>query len=108
MVTIRKIRDPKCWVIINECKSRIMDKDIIYDIIVGEYKDDIYNHYISVMISKDNYEAIMNNKYEIIMNPNNDVIIRLYNENKEEIPLIKGMPLPDRIKNIEKKLTKRK
>ena len=84
-----RIWNPISWKICLEGKSKIIEGDTIYKMIIGEGED--YQYYeIFEFISKDNYYNIIKGKYFIKCFPYSELPILLFNEQQELIPLIKG------------------
>ena len=89
MGSINRIWNPIYWKICLEGKSKIIENDTIYKMIIGNGED--YQYYeIIEFISKDNYESVINGKYSIAVFPYSELSILLFNEQQELIPLLKG------------------
>lgn len=89
MGSICKIWEPENWKIKIKGKSKILKDDIIYQMIIGECEDYTNISNILILISKENYENILNKNYTIKKQPYNELPVLLYNEEKENISLVK-------------------
>lgn len=102
MGSINVIWNPKYWKFCFEGRSKLIDEDIIYKMIIGE-GEDYQNYEIIDFISKDNYDNLIKGNYFIKVFPNSDIFILLFNEEKELIPLVKGMENHyDKLNDIQK------
>lgn len=102
MGRINTIYDPINWKIDLEGKSKILEDDIIYKMIIGD-GEDYYYYEISELISKYNYDNIINGNYFIKIFPYAELPILLFDENKELIPLIRGTEvLYDKLNQIQR------
>ena len=89
MGRINTIWNPKYWKVCLEGKSKIIEGDIIYKMIIGEGED--YHYYeIIEFISKDNYDYIIKGNYFIKCFPYSELPILLFNEQQQLIPLVIG------------------
>lgn len=85
-----------------EGKSKILEDDIIYKMIIGD-GEDYYYYEISELISKYNYDNIINGNYSIKIFPYAKVPILLFDGNKELIPLVKRTEaLYDKLSQIQR------
>ena len=100
MGSICHIWNPENWKITIQGKSKIIPSDIIYQMIIGECDDYLGLSDIIILISKINYEFILNKKYKIEKYPYNNEPILLYDENNEQVPLVKGTSINE--KNLVK------
>jgi len=102
MGSINRIFDPKYWKKNLEAKSKIIEDDIIYKMIIGDGED--YQLYeISEFISKCNYENIINGNYTIKVFPYAEISVLLFDERQELIPLVRGTEISfDKLDNIQK------
>ena len=89
MGSICRIWEPVYWKITLQGKSKIIPNDIIYQMIIGECEDYSNISDILILISKENYENILNKNYSINKQPYSEFPILLYNEENESISLIK-------------------
>lgn len=99
MGSIRYIYKPNYWTILKEGVSKISKDDIIYYMKIGQC-DDYYIYDINIFISKINFENIISSKYFIKVIPYSEEVVKLFNENGEEISLVIGIEN----KNLERKL----
>ena len=89
MGRINTIYDPINWKIDLEGKSKILE--------------DYYYYEISELISKYNYDNIINGNYFIKIFPYAKVPILLFDENKELIPLVRGTEISyDKLNQIQR------
>lgn len=89
MGSINTIWKPEYWKICFEGKSKIIEGDIIYKIIIGAGVD--YQSYqITEFISKNNYDNIINGNYFIKYFPYSELPIILFNDQQQPIPLVLG------------------
>lgn len=85
-----------------EGKSKILEDDIIYKMIIGD-GEDYYYYEISELILKYNYDNIINGNYFIKIFSYAKVPILLFDENKELIPLVKRTEaLYDKLSQIQR------
>lgn len=86
---INTIWNPEYWKICFEGKSKIIENDIIYKLIIGDGED--YQYYeITEFISKDNYDNIIKGNYFIKCFPYAKMPILLFDERQELTPLVIG------------------
>ena len=79
MGSIVRVWEPNYWKINFEGRSKLVKDDIIYEMIIGEGED--YGYFkICELISKENYENIINGKYFIEKYPYNAVNLLLFND----------------------------
>lgn len=90
MGSINTIWKPQYWYKILEGKSKITKDDIIYEMIIGEIDDYPTISDITILISKINYDHILDGTYIIKSHPYSENPITLYNNAKEEISLVIG------------------
>ena len=92
MGSISKIFKPEDWKKELEGKSKILENDIIYKMVIGSCEDYVY-YEITEFISKINYGNIINKKYKIEIFPYAKLPILLFDEENNLIPLVKGNEL---------------
>jgi len=90
MGSINHIWTPEHWYLDFIGKSKLKENDIIYKMVIGECDDYPYNYDISIFISKNNYQNILNHKYKIKINPYSQEPIILFDESQNIIPLVNG------------------
>lgn len=90
MGSINHIWTPEHWYLDFIGKSKLKENDIIYKMVIGECDDYPYNYDISIFISKNNYQNILNHKYKIKINSYSQEPIILFDESQNIIPLVNG------------------
>lgn len=89
MGAINTIWNPEYWKISLQGKSKLIEGDIIYKMIIGSGEDFCYYEIVE-FISKENYENVLNGKYFIKSFPYSELPILLFDEQYQLISLIKG------------------
>lgn len=97
MGTIYSMWKPKYWKIILKGESKICEGDTVYKMIIGEFDDYYICGNVSVFISKDIYEKIINNEFSVIVNGYEDYedVIKVFNREGFRVPIINGMDVPE-------------
>lgn len=90
MGSIQHIYSPEKWKIILEGKSKIIDDDYIYQMVIGYCDGDLSSGEICVFISKQNYESLLNGTYSVEKFPYSIQKIILFDKENNVIPLVKG------------------
>lgn len=94
MGKINTIWNPQNWEINRVGKSKIIESDVIYEMIIGEGDSDgFYNYEIKELISKDNYVNLINGTYSFKVFPYSDMQILIFNDKNRLVPLIKGIEI---------------
>lgn len=102
MGRICSVWEPKYWNIKREGKRKIKEDDIICEMVIGD-GDDVWYFEITQLISKSNYQNILDGIYTIKVFPYAEIPILLFDENKKLIPLVRGMTIPfDKFNSIQK------
>lgn len=91
MGSIQYIYDPEKWRIFLEGKSKILDDDYVYQMIIGYCDDELSFGEICEFISKENYEKILNGVYSIKKFPYHSKKMILLDKENNIIPLVKGI-----------------
>lgn len=89
MGSINLVWDPIYWRLKEEGINRDNPNDIILNMIIGEGEDESY-YEITMLISKINYEKILNKKYKIEKFPYSEIKVLLFDEEDYLIPLVIG------------------
>ena len=63
------IYQPQDWKIKFKGNNKNVDNDIVYNMIIGEFDDEITAGEITMWISKVNYDKIMSNEYVVTKSP---------------------------------------
>lgn len=103
MGRINYIWKPADWKKVLEGKSKVVEGDEIYKMMVG-IGEDMEPYEIMELISKENYDNIIKGIYSIQVFPYAEVPILLFDENKEPIPLVRGLECPWKQLNRTQKL----
>ena len=90
MGSIRWINNPKEWRIVREGNSKITKGDYVYQMEVGVCDDMWSMGSILEILSKENYEKILDGTYRIARFPYNEQTIIIFDEDNNIIPLVKG------------------
>lgn len=88
MGLINSLYKPEYWIINKKGLSKVCLGDIIYEMIVGEFEDEVSQGDITIFISKVNYEKILNNEYRIKTYPYSETPVKLLDNNNKQIPLV--------------------
>ncbi len=90
MGLINNIFNIERWRITQKGVSKILKDDIIYEVIIGCCDD--ANEYFELieLISKENYDNLMNGKYRFAKFPYSNQKIIIFDENNNIVPLVKG------------------
>lgn len=91
MGSIKKIFPVSDWKIKNKNKSKLIDNDIIYNVIIGECDDEIDFSEITYYFSENIYQDILNKKIQVKKFPYSENPILLIDENRNIIPPINGL-----------------
>jgi len=90
MGSIYSVSSSDRWKVSLKGKSKILENDIIYQVIIG-FCDDGNDYYDLVeFISKENYDNLMNGKYTFKAFPYSNQKIIIFDENNNIVPLVKG------------------
>ena len=90
MGSIQKIYSPEKWKILLEGKSKILPSDYIYQMVIGWYDDELSSGEIIELISKENYDNILNGNYFVKSFPYSLQKIIVFDKDNNIIPLVKG------------------
>lgn len=108
MENINIVFDPIYWKIVDE-KLNIDDfSDVLYKVMIGLGEEDsVYEIY--ELISKDNYDKLLNNIYEIEKFPYSINKILLFDNEGSLIPLIKTQELKkEKLSSYQKEIVNKK
>ena len=90
MGSIRRINNPKEWEIVREGNSKITKGDYVYQMEVGVCDDEWSVGPILEILSKENYENLLDGTYRIESFPYNEQTIIIFDKDNNIIPLVKG------------------
>ena len=90
MGSIQNIYSPEKWIKVLEGKNKNYKNDLVYEMVIGTCDDELSTSEISVLISKENYERILNGTYSIETKPYSMQKIILHDKEENIIPLVKG------------------
>ena len=93
MGSIQHIYSPEKWAIILEGKNKNYNNDLVYKMAIGYCSDELSTDEISIFISKDNYEKILNGIYSIEKEPYSMEKITIHDSEDNIVPLVKGKTL---------------
>lgn len=90
MGSIKHIFKPEQWKIVLEGKSKLVEDDYIYKMLIGYCDDEISYGDIVEFISKQNYENILNGIYSVKYFPYSEKPIVIFDKDNNVVPLVKG------------------
>lgn len=90
MGSVQYIYNPEDWITVLKGKSKIVEDDYVYQMIIGYCFDEVSSGEISIFISKQNYENILNGVYSIEKFPYSIQKIILFDKENNVVPLVKG------------------
>ena len=90
MGSICWINNPKEWKIVREGNSKITKDDYLYQMEVGVCEDMLSVGPIVEIISKENYDKLLDGTYRLKSFPYNEQTIIIFDKDNNIIPLIKG------------------
>lgn len=108
MGSINFIWEPNCWRIIDEGLNRDDLNEILYKVIIGEGEEESY-YEIYEIISKTNYEKIINGIYKVEKFPYSINKILLFDEDGYLIPLISTKEIKtEELSTYQREIVKKK
>ena len=87
------IDKPQDWKIKFKGNNKNVDNDIVYNMIIGEFDDEITAGEITMWISKVNYDKIMSNEYAVTKSPYSARPIRIFDKSQNEIEPVVGIEM---------------
>lgn len=106
MGSIQKIYSPEKWKILSEGKSKILPSDYIYQMVIGWCDDELSSGEITELISKENYDNILNGKFFVKVFPYSLQKIIVFDKDNNIIPLVKGKQ-DEEYSSIQKEFVKK-
>lgn len=87
------IDKPQDWKIKFKGNNKNAENDIVYNMIIGEFDDEITAGEITMWISKINYDKIMSNEYIVTKSPYSVRPIRIFDKSQNEIEPVVGIEM---------------